>query len=132
MTTKDELAQRYGAPSSRRRVVAYAVSALLAVVFLGWLGWAAFFHSTPTAESRVVGFDSDPEPHSIEATVHVELDGVDEAECLVRALSVDKAVVGELSFTGRQGQQVVTVRTERSATSVDMVGCRAEGQQRWR
>lgn len=132
MTTKAELAQRYGAPSPRRRVVAYALTGVLAVAFLGWLAWAAFFHSTPAAESRVVGFETDPGQHSIDVTVHVELDAVDEAECLVRAIAVDKTVVGEQPFTGTQGQQVVTVRTERTATSVDMVGCRADGQDRWR
>lgn len=132
MTTKAELADRYGTPSPVRRVVVVVATVALAAVFLGWLAWAAFFHSTPAAESRVIGFDKDPGPHSVDVTVHVELDGVDEAECLVRAISVDKSVVGELPFTGTQGQQVVTVRTERKATSVEMVGCRAEGQQRWR
>lgn len=131
MTTKAELEQRYGAPSPVRRVVLVAVSALLAVVFLVWLGWAAFFHSTPAAESEVVSFDVVDE-HSVDVTLRVALDDVEEAECVVRAISVDKSVVGELAFTAVQGQQVVTVRTEREATSVEKVGCRAEGQDRWR
>jgi hypothetical protein len=49
------------------------------------------------------------------------------ATCVVRALADDHAVVGEISVpvtTGPATQQVrTTVRTERRATSVDLVAC---------
>ncbi|QCC76601.1 DUF4307 domain-containing protein [Nocardioides daphniae] len=103
----------------------------MAVAFLGWVAWAAFFHGNPAAESRLVGYDV-VDDHAVDVRVQVDLTDVDEAECLVRALSRDKSVVGELVFTGSDGVQEVTVRTERAATSADVVGCRAEGQKRWR
>jgi hypothetical protein len=50
----------------------------------------------------------------------------------VRALAQDHSVVGEMSFTPQDGDNAVSVRTERIATSVDLVGCTAEGQPRSR
>lgn len=89
------------------------------------------FHANPQASSRLIGFDVVDE-HTVEVEVQVQLDDVDSAQCLVRALSRDKSVVGEWEFTGMDGQQVVTVRTDRRATGVEMVGCKVEGQPRWR
>ncbi|WP_162598584.1 DUF4307 domain-containing protein [Nocardioides gilvus] len=131
MTTSAELADRYGAPSPVRRRIAIALTVLLAVVFLAWLAWAAFFHGDPEAESGIVGYEVTGE-HAVDVRMDVRLDGVDEAECLVRALSVDKSIVGELPFTATEGRHEVTVRTERKATSAEVVGCRAEGQSRYR
>ncbi|GGD14473.1 DUF4307 domain-containing protein [Nocardioides daphniae] len=131
MTTQAELDARYGTPSPVRRWAAVGLSATIAVAFLGWVAWAAFFHGNPAAESRLVGYDV-VDDHAVDVRVQVDLTDVDEAECLVRALSRDKSVVGELVFTGSDGVQEVTVRTERAATSADVVGCRAEGQKRWR
>ncbi|WP_170970363.1 DUF4307 domain-containing protein [Nocardioides jishulii] len=131
MTNQAELDARYGASSPIRRQATIAASVALGVVFLAWVAWAAFFHGAPAAESQVVGYDV-IDKHAVDVRVQVQLDDVDEAECVVRAISVDKSVVGELAFTGTDGVQTVTVRTEREATSVEMVGCRAEGQTRWR
>ena len=55
------------------------------------------------------------------------------ATCLLRAFAEDHAVVGELSFTPEYGAEqplVQTIRTERRATSVDLVGCTAPGEPR--
>lgn len=104
---------------------------LLAVTFLGWLAWAALFHGDPEAESGIVGYEVTSD-YAVDVRVDVRLDGIDEAECLVRALSVDKSIVGELPFTATEGRHAVTVRTERRATSAEVVGCRAESQSRYR
>ena len=50
---------------------------------------------------------------------------------MLRAYAEDHTVVGELSFTPeRSGRTDQTVRTERRATSVELMGCTAEGQNR--
>lgn len=131
MTSQADLAERYGAPSPRRRQAWIAGVAVLAVVFLGWLAWAAWFHATPSARSATVGYQV-VDDHTVTVEVEVELTDVDEADCLVRAMSEDKATVGELSFTGVDGLQEVTIRTERRATAVEMVGCTTPGQNRRR
>ena len=131
MTTSAELADRYGTPSPVRRRVAVALTVLLALVFGTWLAWAAFFHGDPEAESGIVGYEVTSD-YAVDVRVDVRLDGVDEAECLVRALSVDKSIVGEIAFTASEGRHAVTVRTERRATSAEVIGCRTEGQSRYR
>ena len=52
------------------------------------------------------------------------------ARCVVRALADDHSVVGEVAFTPVDGRNEVVIRTERRATSADLVGCTAEGQSR--
>jgi len=55
------------------------------------------------------------------------------ATCLLRAYAEDHSVVGELSFTPEHdATQPIeeTVRTERRATSVELIGCTAPGQPR--
>jgi len=112
---------------------------LLALVFLGWLGWAAFVHADPQVSSDLVRFSIDDE-HSATAEVDVRLDGDlgpgAVATCTLRALADDHVVVGELSFDvdgamladGSRLERVV--RTDRRATSVDLVGCTTPDQQR--
>ncbi|WP_181311497.1 DUF4307 domain-containing protein [Nocardioides campestrisoli] len=131
MSSQADLATRYGTPPRGRRRLAITLVVLLAVVSLGWLGWAAWFHGSPAASSGQVGYQV-VDDHTVTVVVDVRLDGVEEADCLVRAYSSDKATVGELAFTGVDGRQEVTVRTERRATSAENVGCRVEGQARRR
>ena len=131
VSTPTDLADRYGRSSSSRRPLVVGLVVLVAAVFLGWVAWAALFHGNPDARSGLVGFEV-VDDHTVEVTVDVRLKETDEAECLVRAYSVDKSTVGEQPFTGVEGRQVATVRTERRATSAEVVGCRAEGQARYR
>jgi hypothetical protein len=46
----------------------------------------------------------------------------------VRAFASDHTIVGQLHFTPDDGTNQVTVRTSRSASSVDVPGCVADGQ----
>jgi hypothetical protein len=71
----------------------------------------------------------------VEATVVVDARSDDvRANCLVRAFGEDHTVVGELNFevAGRSGasNHDVTVRTEREATSVELIGCTSDDQSR--
>lgn len=131
VSTPTDLADRYGRNSGRRRPLVVGLVVLVAAAFLGWVAWAALFHGNPDARSGLVGFEI-VDDHTVEVTVDVRLKETDEAECLVRAYSVDKSVVGEQPFTGLEGRQVATIRTERQATSAEVVGCRAAGQARYR
>lgn len=131
MSTQDGLAERYGAPSPARRRALITATVLLALVFLGWLAWTVAGHTRTQVTSELEGF-SVVDDSTVSAVLVVSLDDDDvEASCRLRAIAEDHATVGEIAFTpdpaaGRR--QVVEIRTERRATSVESLGCTAEGQ----
>jgi hypothetical protein len=131
--SQDTLAHRYGAPAPWRRRILVAASVALGLAFLGWLAWTAYAHSTPAVESDLVTYSVDGE-HEATARVAVSLKDPDvRATCLLRAFAEDHSVVGELSFTPEYGADQPleeTVRTERRATSLELIGCTAPGQSR--
>ena len=133
MSAPTDLSDRYGAPAPWRRAVLLGLSVALAAAFLGWLGWTIWAQSTPEVESEMVGWEAVGE-HEASAVVQIELD--DDAEgvsCVLRAYAEDHTVVGELNFTpDRSGLDQQTIRTERLATSVELLGCTADGQNRRR
>ena len=128
------MAGRYGGQSTRRRRTVILAAGVVGVLALAWLAWAGWSQSTPDVESNLQSFGV-VDNHSVEATVVVDLrsEGVT-ASCLVRAVGTDHSVVGERNFevTGDSGasRHDVTVRTERRATSVEMVGCTSPDQSR--
>jgi hypothetical protein len=125
-----DLTDRYGAPSRWRRPVTVTLAVALAVVGLGWLGWTVWFHTTPAVTSDLVSFDvtSDRETR---ARLDVRLGEDDvEASCRLRAFAEDHTPVGELEFTPVGGTNEVVIRTERRATTVEKLGCTADGQPR--
>jgi hypothetical protein len=124
-----ELSERYGAPSPWRRRVLLGVSALLATTFLAWVAWVALFHSSPQVSSRLIGFEV-VDDHAATAFVEVILDEGADATCRVRAVAEDHTYVGDLAFTPTAGRNEVDVRTERRATSVDLLGCTTADQNR--
>jgi hypothetical protein len=124
------LAERYAAPPRWRRRAAIGGVVLVAVVALAWVVWAAYVEATPKVESQLNGFRI-VDAHSVTAHIDVRLSsGTTGATCTVEALAADHSVVGELHFRPRSGANDVTVRTERLATSVDVPGCIAHGQNR--
>ena len=133
MSSQDTLADRYGAPAPWRRRVLVAASVALGLAFLGWLAWTAYAHSTPAVDSELVTYSIDDE-HEVTARVAVEPRGRGRAGHLPAAgVRRGPPVVGELSFTPAYGADQPleeTVRTERRATSVELVGCTAPGQPR--
>lgn len=134
MTPQDPLAARYGRGRSQRGRWVVVASGIVGVVALTWLLWVIWFESTPAAQSQLQGYDVvSGELATAQVTVTLADPDV-EASCLVRASAADSSVVGERSFevTGVEGPQrlEVEVRTEREATSVEMVGCTAPGQSR--
>ena len=126
MTT---LTERYGAPSPLRRRLVVAGAVAVAVGFLGWLAWATWFHATPEVQSELVTWEV-VDDHEASATVSVTLQDGAAASCVVRAVAADHATVGEVAFAPDPGRNEVSIRTERRATTVTLLGCTTEGQQR--
>ena len=122
------MTERYAAQPSAWPKVFLVVGLGLAVLLAGWLAWAVWVHSTPKVTSSLATWDVVDE-HSATATLEVRLQpGADDARCLLRAYAEDHTVVGDVSFEPRDGRNEVTIRTEREATSVERIGCTADGQ----
>ena len=124
-----DLADRYGVPSPVRRRVLVATIAAVAAAALVWLAWTAWFHASPAVESELTSYDV-VDDGSASAVVTVALADDVVATCRVRAFAEDHTTVGELAFEPVDGRNEVTLRTERRATSVTLLGCTAPGQPR--
>ena len=128
----DSLAERYGAPARwRGRLLLAAVVVLVAGLSAYWFVWVIPEQSDPAVSSQLIRSDI-VDDHQATAVIRVTY-GDDEvgAHCTVRAIAVDKTVVGEAPFTPDQaGDYDVTIATERRATAVENVGCTTEGQPR--
>ncbi|MGZ5399427.1 MAG: DUF4307 domain-containing protein [Nocardioides sp.] len=127
MTT--DLAERYGAPSPIRRRLAVVGIGLVVVVLAGWLGWTMLFHASPAVESDLVAYDI-VDDNRASAVVSVSLEDGVVASCRLQAFAEDHSTVGELAFEPVDGRNDVTLRTERRATTVTLVGCTAPGHSR--
>ena len=129
MSAPTDLGDRYGAPAPWRRRAVIAGCVVVVAAFLGWLGWTIWDQSTPDVRSDLVGYDVVDEHHA-SATVEVRLREGVVASCTLRAYAEDHTVVGELVFSPADGQSDQDVRTERRATSVELLGCTTPGQNR--
>jgi hypothetical protein len=131
-----DLQERYGPRTANRKVVV-AVIVVLAAAGLSWLIWVMLAHGRPAAQSNLVSWEAEGE-HSAQARFTVVRREPDvEASCLLRALAADHAIVGEIHVAVGPGEPTVTtlgrtIRTEREATAVQMVGCVTDEQQRRR
>ena len=125
----DALDERYGTRPAWQRGLVLGVAGLLVLAFLGWVLWAAWFHSTPSVESDLASWDV-VDAHQVHAIVDVRLDDGVRAHCVVQAMAVDHSVVGEVTFVPHAGSNAIDMRTERTATSVSLEGCTAPGQTR--
>jgi hypothetical protein len=122
------LTERYAASPAWRRPVTIAAVVVLAAAGLVWLGWAAFVESTPKVSSQLIGWQV-VDAHSATARVDVSItSGTTHPVCTVQALASDHTIVGQLRFTPSPGTNQVSVQTSRTATSVDVPGCLADGQ----
>jgi hypothetical protein len=112
--------------------VVIAASGLIGAVALAWVVWAAWLQSTPQVQSSLRSFDV-VDTHTVRASVAVKVHSAKvRATCEVQATATDHSVVGDLTFTvhGQSGttNHTVTLRTERAAAAVQIVGCTAPGQ----
>ena len=123
---------RYGSRPAWQRALGFGIAGALVLAGLVWLGWVAWFHSTPEVTSELLTWEV-VDDHTATARVQVDIEDVDEAariRCVVQAQALDHTTVGEVTFTPSQGTNEVPVRTERAATSVSLEGCTAPGQNR--
>lgn len=131
-----DLQARYGRPTANRKVVV-AVIVVLAGIGLSWLAWVMLELGRPAAQSSLVSWEPLGE-HSAQARFTVVRSNPDvEASCLLRALAADHTIVGELNVAiGPDKPEVTTlrrtIRTEREATAVEVVGCVTDEQRRRR
>lgn len=122
--TTVDLADRYGRAPSPWRPVLLGVVAAVVVGFGAWVVWAIAVHGSPDVDGELSLFHV-VDSHEVAVTVDVRLGEGVEATCRLRALAADKQTVGDLAFTPHRGRNVVTVRTEREASSVELLGCSA-------
>jgi hypothetical protein len=133
MSAVTDLSARYGRPSASRTRVVVAVAVVLVGVALSWLAWVILEQGRPEVQSALVSFEARTE-HAAVATFSVVRRSAEvEASCLLQARAADHTVVGELNVTVGPGApttstETQTVRTERRATTVDVLGCTAPGQ----
>ena len=129
-----DIEQRYRGPSRASRVVALVAVVAMVVSGIGFVGWSVFFHSTPEVSSRLTTFRVVNE-HEVTADIEVgRASQFTEASCRLRAIAEDHTVVGEVNVPVVDGPERralrVPIRTERRATSVELVGCTTPDQPR--
>jgi Domain of unknown function (DUF4307) len=129
-----DLAQRYRGPGRLQRLLALVVVAALVVSGVGLLTWTVIFQSNPSVQSQLSAYDVQDD-HRAVATITVSRESeFTRATCRLQAISADHAIVGEVDrpvFDGPAKQTFqVEIRTERRATTVDLLGCTAPGQSR--
>ncbi|WP_017936150.1 DUF4307 domain-containing protein [Nocardioides sp. Iso805N] len=122
------IAQRYGGGSTWGRNAFLGIGAIIVAALIGWFVWAVWLHSHPKVGSSMESWELQG-PNAVKVTVDVHIyDAAAHPTCTLLAYAEDHSTVGEHSFTPISGRQVITVRTEREATSIDWRGCVAKGQ----
>jgi hypothetical protein len=132
-------ADRYGAPARWERPAIVTAVVVVAAAGLGWLLWAAFYHSNPQVASRLVSYKV-VDTHHVDVTIQVDRAAEIAATCRVVAQASDHAVVGDLTFrvgpqsngtnTGRvTSTEQRTIVTDREAITAVLQGCTTSEQQ---
>jgi hypothetical protein len=132
-------ADRYGAPAPWVRPAIVTGVVVVAAAGLGWLLWAAFYHSNPQVASRLVSYQV-VGTHHVEVIVEVDRVADVTATCRVLAEASDHAIVGDLTFRagptaggpseGRiTSTEHLTIVTERLAATAVLRGCTTSDQQ---
>lgn len=129
-----DLDARYGRRGRSRRPLLIGVLGVVVLAGLIWLVWAAWVQSNPPVRSELQGFKI-VSPTSATATVKVDRNKSVEASCRLQAKAADFSIVGEVTITVPAGSPrhqtlPVTLTTQRSATSVVLIGCTTADQHR--
>lgn len=131
---RTDLAARYGRPAPGRRWALVAAVAVLAAAGLGWLLWVAIEHSTPPVTSQLRSFQIESASVA-SAVIEVRRAEDESATCRVQAKASDFSIVGEATVavpatSPREQVLDVEIRTQRTATSVVLIGCTTPTWQR--
>lgn len=129
-----DLNARYGRAGRRRRPLVIGGLGIVVLAGLVWLVWAAWVQSNPAVTSQLQGFDI-VSATSAKATMTVDRTKSVEASCRLQAKAADFSIVGELTVTvpadaPRHQVLPVALTTQRSATTVVLVGCTTADQHR--
>ncbi|HZX07658.1 DUF4307 domain-containing protein [Kribbella sp.] len=127
-----DLNARYGRGGRSRRPLVIGVLGVLVLAALVWLVWAAWVQSNPPVSSQLQGFTI-VSPTKATATMKVDRTKSVEASCRLQAKAADFSIVGEVTVTvpagsARHQTLPVTLTTQRSATSVVLIGCTTADQ----
>ncbi len=129
----NSLPQRYGAPPRWRRYVLIGFVVIVVGALAAVWTWITITHSDPSVSSELISSEI-VDDHTATAVIRVQWgDDPVEAQCTVRALAPDKAVVGQATFEPDPDagpDHDVQIATERRATAVENIGCTAEDQRR--
>lgn len=131
-TPTSDLSARYGRGGRSRRPLLIGVLGIVVLAGLVWLVWAAWVQSNPPVRSELQGFKV-VSPTSVTATMTVDRNKSVEASCRLQAKAADFSIVGEVTVTipadsARHQTMPVTLTTQRSATTVVLVGCTTADQ----
>ena len=126
-TARAAMPERYGRPRRGPRLLLVAASALVAVLGLVWLVWAATSHSTPDVSAGVSGYEVVSDSRT-DVTLEVQRRVTGAVRCAVYAQAEDKAIVGEREVRlASAGPGTVTttigIATERRATTAGLREC---------
>lgn len=129
-----DLNARYGRAGRSRRPLVIGGLGIVVLAGLVWLVWAAWVQSNPAVTSQLQGFDI-VSATSAKATMTVDRTKSVEASCRLQAKAADFSIVGELTVTvpadaPRHQVLPVALTTQRSATTVVLVGCTTADQHR--
>jgi len=128
-----DLKDRYGTARSNRLTI--AVAGVIVLGLLVWLAWAIKGNSSPEVTSGLTSYKV-VDAHTATASFEVHLRSTDvHATCLLQAQAEDHTVVGEahVKVPRDQGTEITlkeTLRTEREATLVNLLGCTSPDQKR--
>jgi hypothetical protein len=119
---------RYGERSPRRHAALVVVVGLVAVAFLGWLGWAALHAATPASRSEVLAFTV-VNPHQVRVRFEVTAAHGSPVTCSLQAIDASHTTVGISSVVvpaaaqdRREAETVITTR-DKAVTAI-VAGCR--------
>ncbi len=133
---EDPLVARYGGAGTGRRRLVIALVAVIVAVFLGWVAWATWFHATPKISSDLISFEIVDDHEAVARFGVQRADDSVVGTCTLQAVAEDHTTVGQLAFPVPDGPAPLkqtltqTLRTERRAVSVELLGCTADGQPR--
>jgi uncharacterized protein DUF4307 len=121
------MAERYGRTSPGRRWAGIVAMAIGVLALLGWVVWAALAQSHNSVGGLVESYDV-RSPHEVSVTVQITRTSTDAVHCTITAIATDHTEVGQRVVrlpAGPSGTRTITtvVRTEREATTADVVDC---------
>lgn len=125
---RDRPADRYGDAGTGQQRALYAVAGGLAALCIAWVAWVTLGADSNPVSAQVTGYQQVGN-RVVRAQVVVTAPADTTAQCTLRALDEDRAVVGRAEVTSPAGGTSrgasVDIRVLTSASSVEIVNCSA-------